>query len=121
MTEMPKKAPPEKPLPEKALSDMRNASLEELQEMQDKLSKFIDRRLQARKQEALDQIKRLTQEYDLSYDEVVAAIRTTTKRGKAPPIYRNPDKPRQTWSGKGEPPEWFKNHPNPESLRIPGA
>ncbi len=110
-----------KDAPEKDLPDMRNASLDELQEMQNKLSKFIERRLQARKQEALDQIKRLTQEYDLSYDEVVAAIRTTTKRGKAPPIYRNPDNPRQTWSGKGEPPDWYRNHPNPESLRIPGA
>lgn len=103
------------------LPDMRNASLEELQEMQGKLTTFIERRMSVRKQEALDKIKHLTVEYELSYDEVVAAIRTSTKRGKAPPIYRNPENPRQTWSGKGDPPDWFKNHPKPESLRIPGA
>lgn len=89
--------------------------------MQAKLSKFLERRLQARKQEALDQIKRLAQEHELSYDEVVAAVRTATKRGKAPALYRNPENPRQTWSGKGEAPDWFKKHPDPETLRIPGA
>jgi DNA-binding protein H-NS len=105
----------------KELPDMHDASLEELQAMQGKLSTLIERRLEASKMEALDKIKRLAKEYDLTYDEVVAAIRTATKRGKAPPIYRNPDNPRQTWSGKGEAPGWFQKHPDPESLRIPGA
>lgn len=67
------------------------------------------------------QIRNLTIEHDLNYEEVCAVVRTSTKRGKAPALYRNPDKPRQTWSGKGEAPDWFKNHPDPESLRIPGA
>jgi len=101
--------------------DLENATLEEIQAMQAKLTKYLERRLQAKKQTALDEIRRLTQEHELTYDEVVAAIRTTTRRGKAPALYRNPDKPRQTWSGKGEVPDWFKNHPDPESLRIPGT
>jgi len=101
--------------------DLENATLEEIQAMQAKLTKYLERRLQAKKQTALDEIRRLTQEHELTYDEVVAAIRTTTRRGKAPALYRNPDKPRQTWSGKGEAPDWFKNHPDPESLRIPGT
>ena len=105
----------------KDLPDLKDASLDELREMQERLSKFVDRRLEARKQEALDQIRRLVKEHDLSYDEVVAVIRTQTKRGKAPALYRNPDNPRQTWSGKGDPPEWWKTHPDPESTRIPGA
>lgn len=66
--------------------DLKNASLEELQEMQGKLAKFIEKRLQSRKQEALDKIRNLALEYDLTYDEVVAAVRTATKRGKAPAI-----------------------------------
>ena len=103
----------------KDLADLKNASLEELQKMQGELSKFIDRRLNARKQEALDKIRNIAQEFDLTYDEVVAAIRTATKRGKAPAIYRNPENPRQTWSGKGEAPDWFKKHKDPEKLRIP--
>ena len=107
--------------PKKDLPDFSDASLEELKEMQKRLSKFMEKRLESKKQEALDEIKRLVNEHELSYDEVVAVIRTQTKRGKAPALYRNPDKPRQTWSGKGEPPDWYKNHPDPEKLRIPGS
>lgn len=104
-----------------SLPDLSSASLEELEAMQKKLLSFVERRLKTKKQEALDKIRQLTLEYELTYDEVVQAIRTSTKRGKAPAIYRNPDKPRQTWSGKGEAPDWFKNHPDPESTRIPGS
>lgn len=105
----------------KDLPDFKNASLEELKMMQEKLGDFIERRLESKKKEALETIRRIVKEHELSYDEVVAVIRTTTKRGKAPPIYRNPANPRQTWSGKGEAPSWFTQHEDPESLRIPGA
>ena len=103
------------------LPNLKNASLEDIQAMQAKLAEYAQRRLAAKKQEALDKIRQLTIEHELGYEDVIQAIRTTTKRGKAPALYRNPDKPRQTWSGKGEAPDWFKKHPNPESLRIPGA
>lgn len=105
----------------KDVPDFKDASLDELEEMQRKLSQYIDRRLQARKEQALAQIKALALEHDLTFEEVVAVVRTATKRGKAPAIYRNPENPRQTWSGKGDAPEWFKKHPDPEKLRIPGA
>lgn len=103
------------------LPDFANASLEELQAMQSRLSTFVEKRLETRRRDALQQIKDLVKQFDLSYEEVVQVIRTSTKRGKAVAIYRNPDKPRQTWSGKGTAPDWFANHPDPESLRIPGA
>ena len=101
--------------------DFKALSLEELMEMQNKLKGFVDRRLESKKREALTQIQNLVREHQLTFDEVTNAIRVTAKRGKAPALYRNPDKPRQTWSGKGEPPDWYQNHPNPESLRIPGT
>lgn len=101
--------------------DLTRADLDELQAMQKKVSALIDKRLAAKKQEALDQIKRLAKEYELTYEEVVKAIRTATKRGKAVALFRNPDNPRQTWSGKGEAPAWYRNHPDPEKLRIPDA
>lgn len=59
------------------------------------------------------------QEHELEYEEVVAVIRTTTRRGKAPAIYRNPTNPRQTWSGKGEAPEWFKTTQSRKSSGSP--
>jgi DNA-binding protein H-NS len=109
------------PLADHKFPDLENATLEEIEAMQAKLTSYLERRLQAKKQGAIDKIRSLTYEHELRYDEVLAAILTTTRRGKAPALYRNPEKPRQTWSGKGEAPGWFKNHPDPESLRIPGT
>jgi len=101
------------------LRSLDNASIAELFRIKAQLSRYIDGRLEAQKQDALDQIKKTAVEYKLTYEEVLAVIRTSTRRGKAPPLYRNPERPRQTWSGKGDAPDWFKNHPDPERLLIP--
>ena len=95
--------------------------LEELQVMQDKLKGFVQRRLENKKNEALQQIQNIVRLHQLTYEEVVAVIRTQTVRGKAPAIYRNPENPRQTWSGKGDAPAWYVMAKDKVTLRIPGA
>ena len=97
------------------------SSLEELQKMKDNLEDYIQQAKDSKKSEALEEIKEIVRLHNLPYDEVCAAIRIVAKRGKAPPLYRNPDKPKQTWSGKGDAPDWYATHDNPESLRIPGT
>jgi len=99
----------------------KNLSLDELQKAQEKLKEFMQSRLETKKKDALQQIQKIVREHDLSYEEVVAVIRTTTRRGKAPAIYRNPANSRQTWSGKGDAPAWYVNAKDKEALRIPGA
>lgn len=101
--------------------NLKQMKLDELEQMRHEISRQIEREQQMQKKKALEEIKNIVRQHDLSYDEVVQAVRVHTKRGKAPPIYRNPERPRQTWSGKGEPPDWFKQADNPEELRIPGA
>ena len=103
------------------IDNFKDLPLEELQVMQEKLKSFVSRRLENKKKEALQQIQNIVRLHELSYEEVVAVIRTTTRRGKAPAVYRNPTNPRQTWSGKGEAPTWITNAKDPEALRIPGA
>lgn len=103
------------------VSRLEEATLEELQKVEAELSRVRSLKLEERKRAILEQIRNLSVEYDLTYEEIVRAVRTTSKRGKAPPIYRNPENSRQTWSGKGKPPEWYASHPDKESLRIPGA
>lgn len=100
------------------LSSFKDLSVDELEEMQHKLTDFVQKRKSAQKKEALEEIKRIVAEHELDYDDVTKAIRTSAKRGKAPALYRNPDKPRQTWSGKGEPPDWYTNAPDKAALRI---
>jgi DNA-binding protein H-NS len=102
-------------------TEFKDLSLEELLQKQEEMKAFIAKRLQAKKREALLQIQSIVKEHDLSYDEVVAVIRTTTKRGKAVAIYRNPENIRQTWSGVGDPPAWYVTAKDKEALRIPGA
>lgn len=100
---------------------LKNLPMDELRKVMGELSHVVEDKQQAEKQIALNQIKALVIEHDLPYEDVVETIRTAAKRGKAPPIYRNPENARQTWSGKGEAPDWFSSHPDPETLRIPGA
>lgn len=101
--------------------DFKDLSLEEMLKKQKELEAFIAKRMEMKKKEVLNQIKELVRQHDLTYDEVVAVIRTQTVRGKAPAIYRNPENPRQTWSGKGDPPAWYVTAKDKEALRIPGA
>ena len=101
--------------------DFSDLPLEELTKMQEKLQKYVEKRLEAKKEEALSQIRTLVKEYDLTFDEVMTAIRVHAKRGKAPALYRNPGNPRQTWSGKGEAPNWYTKAKDKNALRIPGS
>lgn len=101
--------------------DFKDLSLEEMLKKQKELELFIQKRMEMKKKEALQQIQAIVRQHELSYEEVVAVIRTTTRRGKAPAIYRNPSNPRQTWSGKGEAPAWYVQAKDKEALRIPGA
>ena len=101
--------------------DFKELSLEELMAAQEILTAYLNRSLENKKKEALQQIQAIVKQHNLSYEEVVAAIRTTTKRGKAVAIYRNPDNIRQTWSGKGEAPNWYTNAKNKDALKIPGV
>jgi DNA-binding protein H-NS len=106
---------------DKLQQDLADASLPDLEEMQKQINAQMEKLKQSKKEAAIQQIIQIVQSAELDFDTVVTAIRTKTKRGKAPALYRNPDNPRVTWSGKGEQPDWYKNHPNPEELRIPGA
>lgn len=96
-------------------------STEEVKQLLETASREIEQRNSAQKTTALRQVQEIVRKHDLEFEEVVAAVRTTSRRKKAPPLFRNPENPRQTWSGKGEPPDWYLNHPEPESLRIQGT
>lgn len=98
--------------------DFKDLSLEELKAAQEKLTAYLNRSLENKKKEALQQIQLIVRQHGLSYEEVVAAIRTTTRRGKAVAIYRNPENNRQTWSGKGEAPAWYVNAKDKDALKI---
>lgn len=98
--------------------DITNLELDDLLEHQNRVNAAIEKQRNTKKQEILAQIQGLVRQYDLPFEEVIRAIRGHAKRGKAAAIYRNPNNPRQTWSGKGTPPDWFTKAKDPNQLRI---
>ena len=98
--------------------DVVNMPLDKLLELQQTVSSAVDKQREQKKREVLGQIQELVRQYDLPFDDVIRAIRGHAKRGKAPALYRNPDNPRQTWSGKGAAPGWFTKAKDPSALRI---
>lgn len=103
------------------LNSFKHLPLEEIQEMQTRLAELVESRVEARKEEAIAQVISIVQEHDISFDEIVARLRPLSRRGKAPALYRNPAKPKQTWSGKGLMPDWLKEYDDIEDCRIPGT
>ena len=101
--------------------DFKELSLDELMAAQEKLTRYLQIGIENKKKEGLQQIQGIVKQLDLSYEEVVAAIRTTTKRGKAVAIYRNPANIRQTWSGIGDAPAWYVTAKDKDALKIPGV
>ena len=101
--------------------DFKNMSLEGLMAAQEKLTRYLQTSLENKKKEALQKIQGIVKQHNLSYEEVVAAIRTTTKRGKAVALYRNPANIRQTWSGNGDAPAWYVTAKDKNALKIPGV
>jgi DNA-binding protein H-NS len=99
--------------------DFKDLPLEKLIEAQEKLTRYLQIGMENKKKEALQQIQGIVKQHGLSYQEVVAAVRTVSKRGRAVAIYRNPKNIRQTWSGNGDAPAWFVTAKDKNALKIP--
>ena len=63
--------------------DFKDLPLEKLIEAQEKLTRYLQIGMENKKKEALQQIQGIVKQHGLSYQEVVAAVRTVSKRGRA--------------------------------------
>jgi DNA-binding protein H-NS len=90
------------------------------------LAASIDQELQRRKKDEVKQtqaqIKALAAEIGMSVDEILGHGKKGNGQ-KSPPKYQHPENPKQTWTGKGRQPGWFKElvdqGKTPEELEIP--
>ncbi|MCV2864841.1 H-NS histone family protein [Defluviimonas sp. WL0075] len=99
-------------------SDLQELSLEEAQRLLAAVESMLADRTEEKKQHALEEIKDLVKDHELRFEDVVSAIRVTARRKKAPALFRNPQNPRQTWSGKGKAPDWYVQAADKNGLRI---
>jgi len=85
--------------------DLDNMSLEELKELNKKVTKAINTYEDRQKQQALAALDEKAREMGFSLSELTGGRKA---RKPSVPKYRNPDDPSMTWTGKGRQPEWFK-------------
>jgi DNA-binding protein H-NS len=84
-------------------------SLLELEELSDRVAKEIVNKREARSRELREEMEKLAEREGLTLEEVIRAGRKPRKRQPPKQKYCNPDKPSETWSGRGKKPAWVEN------------
>jgi DNA-binding protein H-NS len=89
--------------------DLDKLDLDELKTLSKDIEKAIKRRETDNLKKARDAAEAAAKEYGFSLDEVTGAKTPRRNSEKSDAKYRNPDDPKQTWSGRGRQPQWFKD------------
>ena len=88
------------------LGDM---SLKELKKLDRDVAAAITNYDARAKAHALAELDAMAQELGFSLAELTgSAVSTKRKRAPATTMYRNPESPAETWSGRGRKPRWFE-------------
>lgn len=87
--------------------DLDALSLQELKDLQDKISIAIIDFENRRKADALDELKALAQAKGFSLDELVDGTKRKKVRAPVAPKYADPANPSNTWTGRGRKPKWM--------------
>lgn len=106
------------------LKGMSRKELEKLKmDVEKALSKVSDKELKA----ARDEAAKIAAKHGFTLEDIASAPAKTVRKSsvaktKSAPKFANPADPKQTWTGKGRQPVWFKDAvksgKTPESLAI---
>ncbi|RUS59557.1 H-NS histone family protein [Pseudorhodobacter sp. E13] len=86
--------------------DLNALSLNDLRNLQTRVSKAIANFEDRRKKEALAELEEKAKEFGFSLSELTS-VSVTRKRAPAVAKYANPADKTETWSGRGRKPRWF--------------
>ncbi|ATG42261.1 H-NS histone family protein [Phaeobacter sp. LSS9] len=86
--------------------DLTSMSRKELLELQSNVEKALKDAEQRERIEALKAAEEAAAKFGFSLDEIAGNGRSTAKKTKAAPKYRNPQNPEETWTGRGRKPHW---------------
>lgn len=90
--------------------DLHSMSREELLSLRGEVDAALESLEERRREAAREAAEKAVAEYGFALPDVLGpqTKRKAPKgRSKNPPKYRNPDNPRQTWSGRGRRPDWI--------------
>lgn len=91
-----------------------------------KLSGDIEKELKSREKNKRDSARKAAEQaakkHGFSLNDLLGASKGGARKAAAPAKYRNPADPKQTWSGRGRQPVWYKDAvaagTDPKSLEI---
>ncbi len=98
-------------------ADLNKMSRKELVKLRQQIDKQIEKIESLDKKAALDAAEKAARQHGFSLADLTggapAPAKGRARKAKAagtvnPPKYRNPENPKQTWTGKGRRPEWIK-------------
>jgi DNA-binding protein H-NS len=89
--------------------DLEKLDFDELKTLAKDIEKAIKKRGSDNLKKAREAAEAAAKEYGFSLDEVTG-LKAPRQNAKSPEAkYRNPDDPKQTWSGRGRQPHWYKD------------
>ena len=95
-------------------------SLADLRDLQKAAAKAISIFEARQKAEAREKVEMLARDLGFTLAELTALQEPKRKRAPSTKIYRHPENPTLTWSGRGRKPGWFDAHvdagKNPDGL-----
>ncbi|MBI6628699.1 H-NS histone family protein [Pontibaca salina] len=86
--------------------DLTAMSRKELLQLQIDVEKALKDAEKRDRREALKAAESAAAEYGYPLEDLVGGKKGSSARPKAAPKYRNPEKPEQTWTGRGRRPQW---------------
>ena len=88
--------------------DLGNLTFDELKDLEAKVEKAITTYDDRRKREAYAAVVAMAREYGFSVEDLIAGAPRKTGTVN-PPMYRHPENPSVTWTGRGRKPDWIKD------------
>lgn len=97
------------------IEDLKKLSLQELEEVIRAANKLIEKKKKETVKTTLDAVRRLAESRGLNLDDIIAAHtasgaageQATSDKRTMKPKYQDPDRPEDTWAGRGKLPNWL--------------
>jgi DNA-binding protein H-NS len=87
--------------------DLSNFSFEELDKLRDAIDAEKIKRQQEDRERLLAEVRQAASRYGMSVNKFLKS--SERRRRSAAPKYRNPDDPKEVWSGRGKQPKWVQD------------
>lgn len=89
--------------------DLAKLSEKDLAKLRSDIEKELKSREKTKIVEARKAAEDAAKKHGFSLNDLLGAKKASAKKPAAPPKYKNPADPSQTWSGRGRQPQWYKD------------